>query len=72
MLSGASLLDHSSGPDRYEVGVSVPQFTDTCGTTKGIRGVGAKLNLPDLVDSRPPDLPAAEGRRLRVIEGGKA
>ena len=26
--------------------------------------------LPDLIDPRPPDLPAAEGRRLRVIEGG--
>jgi len=28
--------------------------------------------LPDLIDPRPPDLPAAEGRRLRVIEGGEA
>jgi hypothetical protein len=28
--------------------------------------------LPDLGDPRPPDVPAAEGRRLRVIEGGKA
>ncbi len=28
--------------------------------------------LPDLVDPRPPDVPAAEGRRLRMIEGGKA
>ena len=28
--------------------------------------------LPDLVDPRPPDLPAAEGRRLKVIIGGKA
>ncbi len=28
--------------------------------------------LPDLVDPRPPDVPAAKGRRLRMIEGGKA
>jgi hypothetical protein len=28
--------------------------------------------LPDLVDPRPPDLPAALGKRLRVINGGKA
>ena len=28
--------------------------------------------LPDLVDPRPPDLPAAIGTRLRVITGGKA
>ena len=28
--------------------------------------------LPDLVDPRPPDIPAAEGRSIRVIEGGKA
>ena len=28
--------------------------------------------LPDLVDPSPPDMPtAAEGRRLRVIAGGK-
>ena len=27
--------------------------------------------LPDLVDPKPPDLPAAVGNRLRVIEGGK-
>ncbi len=27
--------------------------------------------LPDLVDPRPPDLPAAMGRRLRLIAGGK-
>src|SRR5271165_6293795 len=28
--------------------------------------------LPDLVDPRPPDLPAAMGNRLRVIDGGKS
>ena len=28
--------------------------------------------LPDLVDPRPPDIPAAMGKRLRVIEGGKS
>ena len=28
--------------------------------------------LPDLVDPKPPDLPAAEGRRFKVIVGGKA
>ncbi len=28
--------------------------------------------LPDLVDPRPPDVPAAMGKRLRVIEGGKS
>jgi hypothetical protein len=27
--------------------------------------------LPDLVDPRPPDLPVAVARRLRVIDGGK-
>ena len=27
--------------------------------------------LPDLVDPRPPDLPASAGKRLRVINGGK-
>jgi hypothetical protein len=27
--------------------------------------------LPDLGDPRPPDLPAAIGRQLRVIQGGK-
>ncbi len=27
--------------------------------------------LPDLVDPKPPDLPAAVGRRLRVIIGGR-
>jgi len=28
--------------------------------------------LPDLVDPRPPDVPAAIGQRLRMIKGGKA
>jgi hypothetical protein len=28
--------------------------------------------LPDLLDPRPPGLPAAAGKRLRVINGGKA
>ena len=27
--------------------------------------------LPDLADPTPPDLPAAVGRRLRLIAGGK-
>jgi len=27
--------------------------------------------LPDLVDSPPPDLPTAAGRRFRLIVGGK-
>jgi hypothetical protein len=27
--------------------------------------------LPDLLDPKPPDLPAAAGKRLRVIDGGK-
>ena len=27
--------------------------------------------LPDLIDPRPPDLPAAAGRRLKLIAGGK-
>ena len=27
--------------------------------------------LPDLVDPRPPDFPAAAGKRLRLINGGK-
>ncbi len=27
--------------------------------------------LPDLVDPRPPDLPTAAGRRLRLVVGGK-
>ena len=27
--------------------------------------------LPDLNDPKPPDLPAAQGRRLRLIAGGK-
>ncbi|MBV8474888.1 MAG: hypothetical protein JO234_15835 [Hyphomicrobiales bacterium] len=27
--------------------------------------------LPDLVDPRPPDLPSAAGRRLRLVVGGK-
>lgn len=27
--------------------------------------------LPDLLDPEPPDLPAAEGRRLKLIVGGK-
>jgi hypothetical protein len=26
---------------------------------------------PDLVDPRPPDLPAAIGRRFRLLAGGK-
>jgi hypothetical protein len=28
--------------------------------------------LPDLVDPQPPDLPAAQGRRLKLVVGGKA
>ena len=28
--------------------------------------------LPDLRDPKPPDLPAAVARRLRVINGGKS
>jgi len=28
--------------------------------------------LPDLVDPKPPDIPVAAGRRLRVIIGGKS
>ncbi len=28
--------------------------------------------LPDLADPRPPDLPASAGKRLRVINGGRA
>jgi hypothetical protein len=28
--------------------------------------------LPDLVDPKPPDLPAAAGRSLKLIAGGKA
>ena len=28
--------------------------------------------LPDLLDPRPPDLPATAGKRLRIINGGKA
>lgn len=27
--------------------------------------------LPDLVEPRPPDLPTAAGRRLRLVVGGK-
>jgi len=27
--------------------------------------------LPDLTEPRPPDLPVAAGRRLRVVSGGK-
>jgi len=27
--------------------------------------------LPDMSDPKPPDLPAAEGKRLRVIIGGR-
>lgn len=34
-----------------------------------VRRCGAYL--PDLMDPRPPDLPAALGRRLKVIAGGK-
>ncbi len=34
-------------------------------------GRRCRAYLPDLVDPQPPDLPAAAGRRLRVITGGK-
>ena len=34
-------------------------------------GKRCQAHLPDLTEPRPPDLPVAEGRRLRVVEQGK-
>ena len=43
-----------------------------CGRNRGRHpGRRCQAFLPDLVDPGPPDLPAAMGRRLRLIAGGK-
>ena len=45
------------------------------GAADGIRGIvsirRSRAYLPELIEPRPPDLPAAMGKRLRVITEGR-
>ena len=46
-------------------------ISSTCLRNKErLPGGRCQAHLPDMVDPRPPDLPAAAGKRLRVILGG--
>ena len=67
-----AILAEKSGTDASIVDV-VEAISAGCVRNKERHpGRRCQAYLPDLVDPRPPDVPAAEGLRLRVIEGGKA
>ena len=71
---------------RYRLAVLAEQFGAKSSTIDVLEAIAAdclrnrerhpgrrcQAYLPDLVDPKPPDLPAAIGKQLRVIEGGRS
>jgi len=67
-----AVLAERFGADALLVDV-LEAISSTCLRSKEKHpGRRCQAYLPDLLDPRPPDLPAAADKRLRVINGGKA